>query len=1072
MVAQFQQEPNIAVVPDKTNRSGGFESFEQFQEFVKDKFINGSGIDSELFEACVEFHREVEYFDGGDAETPIHSELAWEKQYSRYSNKDQSLYAAFLRNEDGSLWQAVVSIWDKNKQRPYVYLAPKKKEGEYGDRIFLPPVPSSIRAKVSERYGGADVPMEGSFWDWAKACKFPRVLTEGGKKALSGLSNGYLTIGLYGCRSGVVTKDPQGDKLLANRLHPTLMEFIRHSQSREWLIAFDEDEKATARRAVKHGAKELASVLGIENCRLAEIRWEASDGKGLDDLLVNCGVDEFELSYQEALAQLLTLERAFKAPSARGSEDAEPTLNQVAFKKFFSQERWICANDVLYRWDVNFYREVKDSLLKADIAEFCNSYVEYKRCKPFYPGTKSGAVEEIIKWAKCRFCVDPEKINPPGINCSNGIVRIDWSDGEPAPILIPHSPDEYYTYPPLVKYDPDADTTDCDRLLDCLDPAQQEVLLRNLGASFDLEQVRKRRGREVKILLMCGAGSNGKDSIREVVSSLFGHQGMTSVSLADFSAYDDGRKFALAPLLSSRVNWASENPMTARLDKIQSLKLFATGNSLHAERKGKDHVEFKPLGIGLFNLNDVPSLQGTLEATKTRLAALRFRKIYKNKKDLDPNNPNEMLADPRFAYDTEFIQQCVAPAFLNRMIKGLQDLIAEGIDYECTENEFLLMQKENNHLFQFFEDSGLGYGDGCLSAKDIWLRLEPWYQTTGTLTYNENGKAEWADQARPSDRNIKAINQVLPRISALFPNADKITQYDPVSKNRVQLLKGITFNAIVNNDQTRTINENTRTKPVPIPVPETTEYQGSRTTRTNFPNTWEKEEKNIFDSGSDDFDPQKNIFEQKEVNTPKTGTGGTEPLPSKENCYGSGTGIGTGDSQTGTGGTNTQAQQNFDPQHKAKLMLQLLQSENAGLLIDNLTKNWSEENLAAVRRLLPPQRKNEISEHLNKFRASNKQSPTPRSPLPTPANQQEPSVPVPPINGLPPIGSWARLYGDEDESLVHQVVKYCSIPGRVWLQNKNEEKMRGCHHSSLKALTKDETEALGLPTAILRPWLL
>ncbi|BCL40308.1 hypothetical protein [Nostoc sp. MS1] len=67
---------------------------------------------------------------------------------------------------------------------------------------------------------------------------------------------------------------------------------------------------------------------------------------------------------------------------------------------------------------------------------------------------------------------------------------------------------------------------------------------------------------------------------------------MTSCSLADFVAYDEGRKFALAPLVNSRVNWASENPQTTRLDKIQSLKLFATGNVLHSERKGKDHIEY------------------------------------------------------------------------------------------------------------------------------------------------------------------------------------------------------------------------------------------------------------------------------------------------------------------------------------------------------------------------------------------------------------------------------------------------------------------------------------------------
>ncbi len=37
-----------------------FSSFQEFQEFIKDAFINGSGIDEEIFNACVEFHEDLE----------------------------------------------------------------------------------------------------------------------------------------------------------------------------------------------------------------------------------------------------------------------------------------------------------------------------------------------------------------------------------------------------------------------------------------------------------------------------------------------------------------------------------------------------------------------------------------------------------------------------------------------------------------------------------------------------------------------------------------------------------------------------------------------------------------------------------------------------------------------------------------------------------------------------------------------------------------------------------------------------------------------------------------------------
>jgi putative DNA primase/helicase len=78
--------------------------------------------------------------------------------------------------------------------------------------------------------------------------------------------------------------------------------------------------------------------------------------------------------------------------------------------------------------------------------------------------------------------------------------------------------------------------------------------------------------------------------------------------------HDEGRKFPLARLRYSKVNWPSENSNTDRLDGIQSLKAFVTGDPLSAEIKGKDEEEFDPGAISLFNVNDTPNMTGRLEA--------------------------------------------------------------------------------------------------------------------------------------------------------------------------------------------------------------------------------------------------------------------------------------------------------------------------------------------------------------------------------------------------------------------------------------------------------------------------
>jgi putative DNA primase/helicase len=487
-----------------------------------------------------------------------------------------------------------------------------------------------------------------------------------------------------------------------------------------------------------------------------------------------------------------------------GESEPDNTFLQKGFNTLYGETKWMCADGKLYYWHGKGYRYSPDAVERRRITNYCNSYgVMKKKGDSFvitYPYAKPNKVKELLEWVKLRVEIDPQLLNPPGVNCTNGVLAIDWSGPIPRPVLEEHDPGKhFYTYEPLVKYDPKANPKHCDRLLQCLDSPQQQILLRNLGASLDLAEVRKRRGRETKVILACGLGANGKDSIRQVVSIIYGHQGMTSCSLADFVAYDEGRKFALAPLVNSRVNWASENPQTTRLDKIQSLKLFATGNVLHSERKGKDHIEYSPNAIGIYNLNETPPLYGTIQATIDRIVALIFDKTFKN--NPDPNNPKELLADPRFAYDVDFVQECVAPAFLNKMIAGLQALIVEGIDYSCTQQALEEIQAENSHLFQFCKDTGLAYNhSGIVTAFDIWQRLENWYIDNGTLSFEEssNGKVKaiWQEQSKPSDKTVKAINQALPRIKALFPKAKLTTVPHPSGKRKLQALQGISFDNV------------------------------------------------------------------------------------------------------------------------------------------------------------------------------------------------------------------------------------------------------------------------------------
>jgi putative DNA primase/helicase len=89
--------------------------------------------------------------------------------------------------------------------------------------------------------------------------------------------------------------------------------------------------------------------------------------------------------------------------------------------------------------------------------------------------------------------LDPNTLKPDGLNSSSGVVKIN-PDGSHS--LVPHDPKQVYTYVGC-KYDPDIDATDCDRLLECLEPSQRKIFLRTAAAALNLKLVRsKLTGRE------------------------------------------------------------------------------------------------------------------------------------------------------------------------------------------------------------------------------------------------------------------------------------------------------------------------------------------------------------------------------------------------------------------------------------------------------------------------------------------------------------------------------------------------------------------------------------------------
>ncbi|AFY39906.1 hypothetical protein Lepto7376_3730 [[Leptolyngbya] sp. PCC 7376] len=483
------------------------------------------------------------------------------------------------------------------------------------------------------------------------------------------------------------------------------------------------------------------------------------------------------------------------------TEDLEPALTyqEIALRTIYGKGHYLALHNQLYAFNGTHYEQLIPQTEKLKIKAWAEQYwvkdPKTKRRTLRYLNTRS--INAIWDWALLSFGINPERVNPPGLNLTNGVLRISWQGRIPKWQLCKHTYRDFYLYCSKVSYEPDADPSQCNRLLACLDPAPRTALLRQLAAAFDLQTIRKLHSRGIKAAIAKGTGANGKDSIRAAISKIFCNQ-MTGIGLSEFQTYDKGKKYGLAPLEHSLVNWSSENNMGTPLDRVESLNICVTGeeNGLWIEDKHEKARPCTPKGIHIFNTNQLPKLKSGMESLLSRFVVYDFNKTFKHSPNL---SRGELKADPRFHDDPQFLIQEVCPALINRLLEELINLANDGIDYDSIKGGLDELQEESTHLWAFVNDVGLEVApEGKIWVSELWERLRKWYIDTGALEVEEfeNGKTKntWFEQANPYDRNVKGMNQIYKRFKMLFPKIKRVRETaDPIAKGRCYIL-GITFN--------------------------------------------------------------------------------------------------------------------------------------------------------------------------------------------------------------------------------------------------------------------------------------
>jgi Domain of unknown function (DUF3854) len=192
--------------------------------------------------------------------------------------------------------------------KPIKYDHPIKKPS----KAFLPIIDREIWQAISARVG-VDLPpnlftrqwqlVEIGSEEWRDECQrlslqflqwirdnltLPVTITEGAKKALSGISTGEICISLTGVWNGCLERN-KGKK------DYTLIDDLKliYPANRRITIAFDKDSKSKTINMVRAATKRFADVLIAADCQVYLAEWSSDRGKGIDDLIFNCGVEAF-----------------------------------------------------------------------------------------------------------------------------------------------------------------------------------------------------------------------------------------------------------------------------------------------------------------------------------------------------------------------------------------------------------------------------------------------------------------------------------------------------------------------------------------------------------------------------------------------------------------------------------------------------------------------------------------------------------------------------------------------------------------------------------------------------------
>jgi putative DNA primase/helicase len=272
--------------------------------------------------------------------------------------------------------------------------------------------------------------------------------------------------------------------------------------------------------------------------------------------------------------------------------------------------------------------------------------------------------------------------NPYLFCIENGVV--DMQTGR----FLKHDPSLYLTMKSPIKFDSAATCPHIEKFLGSALGSVENVL-----SFLDIMTAKTTDLLFEYFVAMIGGGSNGKTIAEELIRALFGDEMISEVDLLTLTQnrFDRRELFKKKFLINSEVSGDEK--------ESRWIKFISGGGRIDADQKGKDHIQFRPRCLIIFDTNNPPKFADTSYAFQRRLVKIDFQNRFVD----DPKEASERQRDPFIL--KKITCQKELSGLLNLLILRARDVLPEKRIYRRATGAMLAdeYRMQSDSIAEFFE---------------------------------------------------------------------------------------------------------------------------------------------------------------------------------------------------------------------------------------------------------------------------------------------------------------------------------------------------------------------------------